>query len=321
MNVTYKAFTTNRFFGVEAEFNDLGIKQNDIATVIRDFDPFNDVDVSGYELSDGSCWHVKTDSTCGWEVASYKGSGVYDLRNIARCIEAVGNEGGKVDENCGLHIHCDVSDFSEEEVAKSVAYWMKIESILLNSVPSHRVSNRFCKSLRRMYPMRKFKIFPAAKDFYEEIKPYEFKNRQRRVTYNICNYVKSLEDEDFNRKTVELRLPEATVKGVDVKNWVRLFVTFVENVRNMPMPGSCSMSNIVEAMCILGLHQVSGALILSKALFSTKEWFLHRVLAHSRSKKLCRGAINMLNNMWFPLRKYHLDKKCEVLTEQGRVYA
>jgi hypothetical protein len=318
MRVSYKGFTSKRPFGVEAEFSWLGIMQDEIANIINVCDPFTGVEIAEYGFSDGECWQVKTDSTCGWEVASYKGSGIYDLSNIGMCIEAVGDLGGVIDNTCGFHVHVDVSDFSEEEIAKTIAYWIKIESVVLNSVPLHRAKNKYCKPLRRMFSMKKLSSCSDARDFYCKVKPPHLGNRYRRVTLNICNYVRSCEEKDFARKTLELRLPEATVRAYDIKNWVKFFILFIENTKEMPMPKSCDMVDINETMCILGLHRNEGALILSNALFSTKEWFLSRVMKRSRSKKLSRGAINMLNNMWFPLRKYHLDKRCEVFTKKSR---
>jgi len=319
MRVQYRSFSTTRSFGVEGEYTDFGIDQEEIAWILEVNDPNHVVSVTPYNLSDGSCWHVKSDSSCGWEVASYKGSGVADLNNIAGCLETVASQGGLINSDCGLHVHVDVSDFTEGDIARIAAHWMRIEPVVFTAVPKHRVSNVYCKMLRRRY-ICKIGKSPAVwkdTDFYQKVKPHDYNcKRDRRVSLNICNFVKSVVEPEFNRKTVELRLPEMSPKAEDVKNWVKFFVTFVENAVKIPIPGDMSSVGLPKALCIMGLRAVEGeGLILSEGLFRTKEWFLYRILKHAKNKKLCGDAITMLNNMWCPLRKYCLDKRSGVFTE------
>jgi hypothetical protein len=319
MRVQYRNFSTTRPFGVEGEYADCGIDRDGIAEVLKVKDPNHKVKVSGWDNSDGSCWHVKTDSTCGWEVASYKGSGIADLTNISGCLEAVAMSGGFITSKCGLHVHTDVSDFSEGEVARVVAHWMRAEPVIFAAVPKHRKRNVFCKMLRRRYIKKIGKVSTPWKDadFYQKVKPYDYDSkRDRRVSLNICNFEKSMVEPEFNRKTLELRLPEMTSEADDIKNWVRFFVTFVENTRKIPIPCDMSSVSASKVLYLAGLHAADGeALILSDGLFRTKEWFLYRLLKYAENKKLCGDAITMLNSMWHPLRKYSIDKKSGVFTE------
>lgn len=315
MKIQYRSFKTRRFFGVEGEFSQETLSRNQIALVLESEDPNHLVKVTNYSLSDGSSWHVKTDATCGWEVASYKGRGFKDLDNISKCLSLVASAGAKITSHCGLHIHADVSDLSETQVAKIGANWIKIEPILFSIVPSHRSSNIYCKNLRRKFLRKKESKSLKDKDFYDfVVRPFDFSSkRERRVALNFCNYEESRVYSDFNRSTIELRLPEMTSNSEDIKSWVRLFLTFLENSSQSSFPSNLDIVNLPDALEIMGLHKVNGGLILSNGLFNTKEWFLLRILKFSKNQKLCMDAVTMLNNMWFPLRKYQFDRNARNL--------
>ncbi len=319
MKVQYRSFSTRRPFGVEGEYTRFGITREAMADILTIKDPSRSVIITEYGLSSGDGWHVKTDSTCGWEVASYKGRGVADLVNISSCFEAVAAQGGYINSDCGLHIHVDVSDFTECEVARVVAHWIRIEPVVFSIVPKSRKENIYCKRLRRKFIRCIGKRTSPWKesDFYQKVKPFDYESKkERRVSLNICNFEKSLVEQDFDRKTLELRLPEMTSKGDDIKNWIRFFVTFVENTSKISIPCDMSSVGLSKTLYLAGLHAGDGeGLLLSDGLFRTKEWFLYRVLKYAKNKKLCTDAITMLNSMWYPLRKYQLDKRSGVFTE------
>jgi len=307
MEVKYKNFSSKRCFGVEFEFSELDFDQYCVSRVIKEQDPLHSVSLTGYSLSDGSCWHIKTDSTCGWEVASYKGSGIDDINCISNCIEAVGKSGVIIDWNCGLHVHIDVSDCSKEDVAKIVAQWFRIEPVMFYSVPEHRRSNIYCKTVRSSY--RKFNKKWTAVEFYDKIKPYHYNSRKRRrVSLNICNFEKSLRNSNNDRKTLEFRFPEMSVSSIDIKNWIKLFILFVENSKNMEMPDDLNPVDVYESLKILDLCSCNGSIVLSTGLFNVKNWFLTRMLQNAINIKFCNEAITILNQMWMPFRNYYLPK-------------
>lgn len=315
MKVQYRSFDTKRAFGIEGEFSKASLSRDEIALVLEIEDPNHHVEVSDYCLSDGCSWHVKTDSTCGWEVASYKGKGFKDLNNISSCLAAVAFNGAKITFDCGLHIHADVSDLNEAQVARIAAYWMKIEPILFSSVPPHRSNNIYCKAQRRRC-LRKIgtKNWKDDEFYHYVVRPFDFDNKkERRVALNFCNYEKTRARLDFDRKTVELRLPEMTPDAECIKHWVRFFLIFIENTSRLSFPSNLGVANLFSALSIMGLHSNEGALILSDALFRTKEWLLCRILRFSKNQKLRGDAITMLNSMWYPLRKYHFDRRAREL--------
>lgn len=317
MKVQYRSFQAKRAFGVEGEFSEDYLSCRDMAAILQVKDPSHCVEITEYKLSDGLSWHVKTDSTCGWEVASYKGSGIKDINNISSCLNTIAMHGAVINVDCGLHIHAEVADLNDNDVAKIAAYWIKIEPILFSSVPKYRVDNIYCKSLRRKYLAKlNFSLFREV-DFYNlVVKPLNFNGKKdRRVTLNFCNYEKSKHLSEFvKRRTIELRLPEMSSDFDNISNWVKFFLNFIDNVIKLPFPSNVDVFNLSNALDVVGLHSSKDVLILNDNLFGTKEWFLRRILRYSKDNKLCDDAITMLNDMWNPLRKYRFDKRTRELT-------
>lgn len=243
-------------------------------------------------------WHVKTDSTCGggkkkgWEIASFKASGAKDLLEICKVANSLKIAGLRCGEDCGFHVHVDISDFSIEQVSILLAYWVKIEKILLKATPSHRSKNKYCTSIAS-------NIFEKNKkwDCYEFWQMYGPKNtsihnnKDKRVTMNLVNYlhyhqcaaIKNLD----TRSTVEFRFPEGTFDQINIKNWVIFFINFVENIKNKPMPENL--------MCVKNLDQflkISG--IKDK---NNKKWILCRLINFDTNKRWRKISEKQIFNM------------------------
>ena len=94
MQVEYKEFASNRFFGVELEVG-REIPRSIISNVIKRYSK-KKVVISNYVNSvNNNYWVVKTDSSCGkkvdhlgqneggYEITSYKASGIEDIKTIS----------------------------------------------------------------------------------------------------------------------------------------------------------------------------------------------------------------------------------------------
>lgn len=309
MRLKIRSFTKKRPFGVELELLASGITQNQIRSVISKLDAKHSVEVTGWAASNGSQWHVKTDSTCGLEVASYKGKGARGIINIARIADAVRNAGAKVDEKCGLHIHVEARDFNVHQMSSLYAHWMKIENIICQSLPKHRVNNIYCKlcSAQKITALG----LKSPSNFWGEVCPTKITHDARRKSLNICNYALNP-----NKRTVEFRMPEGTFEPESIKNWIRFLVNFVHSIKKKPFPSNVTAVGLRDSLSILGLaHNGEPFYVLSSGLLVTKEWFLHRILQHTTNKALCQESIEELNKMWHPLKKYEIDEKCEEYLE------
>jgi hypothetical protein len=180
--------------------------------------------------------------------------------------------GAKVNDSCGFHIHAEIADFKHNMAATLAAYWLKIESVILEILPKHRKNNTYAKPMAKIfdYPLNKHYTW---EEFWVRVRPQGLDNASRRVALNLCNYCHW----HANRRTVELRLPEGTLEGKEVKNWIRFFLTFVDNVRKMPFPESLEQVGVYDAMKIIGLHGENPFLILSKGHSPRKK-------SHTRQK-------------------------------------
>lgn len=298
----YKKFNFKRNFGVELEAHPV-LDASAITSVIRKNSSRKVITTGWQQTSNNSYWHLKTDSTCGggekrgWEIASFKGSGNKDIVRIAKVAESLKDAGLKCGSDCGFHVHVDISDFSPNQVGILLAWWIKIEKIVLNSVPQHRFNNKHCRLISSKINPKNKKY--NALNFWETYKPKNFSfhgNRDKKVTMNLVNYATSLyykENKrknrffDLSRKTVEFRFPEGTFSGNDVKNWIRFFILFVENVKDKKMPKDLlTIKSFEEFMFVVGFYKDKQTYFcLSPILENLKIWFFERVVSNSKSIK------------------------------------
>lgn len=325
-SVKYRKFSSQRRFGIELEVGN-SFSRAKLRILIRDVSD-RPVYTSGWTQSNGnSYWHVKTDSTCGpkgpgkghpkgCEVASFVAKGVRDLQHICKVADHLAASGVSVNNFCGLHIHADASDLTTEQVGTLVAYWLKIEHVLGMALPERRKGNPYCRSLskeRVIFAGAKY----SAEDIWDIFQPSDigfYDNQDRRVTLNLVNYARSIEYSSWSaRRTIEFRWPEGTLAGATIKNWTRLFLNFIENCKDRPMPANLYPASLPEALAILGIGHDDTFYIFSEGLLDTKTWFLERIIEHlpqcsktpSGTKAVfTKDAQNILNKMWTPLRKY-----------------
>src|ERR1019366_5963718 len=158
MDVAYRKFNCGRAFGVELEVSNT-VTQLFIKKVIEASSLIPTRLSIKWQLSKGNkFWHIKKDSTCGikgkgsdngWEIASYKGVTIDDIIHIGEVANDLMLAGLEVNNNCGLHVHVETKDYSTREMGKLIGYWLKIEEILLESVPCRRSYSLYCQPLRQ----------------------------------------------------------------------------------------------------------------------------------------------------------------------------
>ena len=270
---------SERSFGIELEAHPV-ISIYKVADIIYKNSKYAVKKTDWQQSYNNDFWHVKKDATCGgghkdgWEIASFKASGSGDLLEICKIVKILRKSGLQCGEDCGFHVHVDISDFSQQQAAILLAHWIKIENVVLKSVPKHRINNKFCKIISKKIKNKKIKYDP--KVFWETYSPKNFsvhRNKDKKVTMNLVNYAKCIYYNEIpslrsKRKTVEFRFPDATFNEKDVENWVVFFVNFVENIKNKNMPENL--------YCVKNKNQffeISG-LITNTDLC---KWFLDRI--------------------------------------------
>jgi hypothetical protein len=326
--IRYSKFESKRNFGVEFEINNTVPKYR-IKNIIKSVSN-RQIQMSYWGKDNGNTyWHIKDDSSCGpqgmdgprgFEIASYVGSGIDDIIHMADVADLLQEKKVEVTPHCGLHIHADCSDLTVLQVGTIVAYWLKIEYILGMALPQRRRGNIFCRYMHQGCNWRvDRRANYTAQQVWDLFKPEnlsEQDNDERRVTLNLVNYARAVWYKWYTRKTIELRWPEGTLDGRNIKNWLRLFLHFIETVKNKPMPEHTDhCTSLAEALTILGLHHSDDEfLILSEGLMDTKTWLLERIwyflywegdrYASKEKEQYSAEARRMLNYMWTPLGKY-----------------
>jgi len=295
--IQYKCFASKRSFGVEFETSP-NISKQDIKKLIQ-MVCTREIYVSSWEQSiDNSYWHVKQDSTCGplshkkqqygWEVCSFKSNGHKNITHIARVAQHLANSGLEVNDNCGLHVHAEVKDYDERQVAILLAWWVKIEPIIGLMVPESRINNKHCKMWSKSRKISVSNSYSAA-DLWSIIRPTEFGphgNAQKKKTLNLVNFGAVIAGARRGRRTLELRMPDGTLNGEDVAGWIKLFIHFVSSCRTRKMPKNMRVAKTIdEFLEILGLHDKKTFFILSTGLRKTKEWILRRIISSKWASK------------------------------------
>jgi len=315
MNIAYKNFTSNRKFGVEYEVT-ANCTKKDLGALLQKFEseqgttrPIKvEEDVKGWaETHSNDYWHVKYDSTCGplgkhkdfgWELASYIGSGDADIITISKMAAFLAKSRVETNENCGLHIHADTSDFTREEMGVLLSHWLNLEPILLHSCPSRRKNNKYCKPLSKKFKSILTKN-PTPEKLWYTIKPTNYsphENPQKKVTLNVLGFAMGLDSEYYPRKTIELRLPEGVLDQEYICNWIRLYLNFIEVCKTRTMADiSTPCKTLEDALWTLGLEGRESLLLLSPELLEAKIWFLGRLIIHSVNQiKLRQAALKKL---------------------------
>lgn len=288
-SVKILSFTYARRYGVEMEVNsfdkrdfklfplnkEIGEKPkgiDEIAYLIKE-KLGETVHVKGWQYTnDNNHWEIKPDSSCGMELCSPVSKGWTGLKKICEVAEVIKNDHRiSADDRCSLHVHVEMPEH-REIVSKVLYYWIKCESVFLDSVPYNRKTNRYCQCI-------------GMNDFLEhdtDLKSFDIIKKLGIKKYHSINSYHMLKQ---NRNTIEFRVAEAAActNPFLVKNWIRLLLHFVERaskanpVENYkpgnPWTGLCWLDP-VDTMKLLGFTEEYE---LSKGLKQTRDWFVARL--------------------------------------------
>ena len=223
------------------------------------------------------CWVVKPDSSCGIEVGSTGCKGWHELKKVCQVVESFGIEEKVVaDDQCSLHVHIDVVDLSEEQVATVLAYWVKAEAVFMELMPIGRTFNQHCQWIGLM-------------DILEHDVVIRPKDLIKKLGY--CKYysANSFHYHRKRRNTLEFRILEsdACLNAFTVKCWVRLLIHFVEMVRIRPYPTEYIAGDCWSAWCWIQPKDVFKMLFfdtpLSQGMTQVRDWFLGRLFINIKN--------------------------------------
>jgi len=267
-------FLPKRTFGVEMEWVQTPSRQV-MKSVVNRFEGETAV-TAGYQHNhNNEQWFCKTDSSCGYELASRV---LGSFGSVAKCVEdikrvtevhaALVQRGFRTNTSCGTHIHIGVGDLDEEKRVKLLRYWVKLEKFFIDLVPHSRKGNRYCP--------------PVSGSF------------QAHCDYDTTTIRESIHGRSamnpggWSHGTFEIRLFEGTMDPRNIKNMCRLVLQMAQVVRTSPVPENLHWFTLEEALAHLGLLNLGDRefLVLSPALSELRHWILARTAAYAN----CRDA-------------------------------
>lgn len=216
---------------------------------------------SGYWHSDGTTWDVKTDSSCGWEIASP----TLRLDNAGECLELrevckrLQDKGAKVNGTCGLHIHIETPRMSWKQFRRLLRLWARYEPFFFSLVPFSRRDNHYCrpnysKQWGVMNGDDASNVAAACltDDEYRLLNDYG-PMCSLRGALNLNHYWRS--------QRIEVRLHQGTVSAVKMEKWAMLTMAMVQrayrdDLPEIPAPDMTALADglSVEYICrTLGL--------------------------------------------------------------------
>jgi hypothetical protein len=230
-------------------------------------------------------WIIKPDGSCGMEVCTPVLKGWMGLMQVCRVIDGFSkNQKISADDRCSLHVHVDVSDLTEPQLASILTWWIKSEPVFLDSVPPKRKKNRYCQLLGQT-------------DIFDEIEDglLSFDTLVRKL--GICKYytINTFHYHYKKRKSIEFRIMdnECCLNPWMAKNWVRLVLHFVEKAIQKGLPPSYEPGNKWSSYCWLDpidlfefLGFMPGQCDLSPGLQQVRSWFVGRLDSQSRNTGL-----------------------------------
>lgn len=286
------SFDSKRRFGVELELNSadgrnrpeqgkrpLGIEH--ICRIVQENCEEGAMIKEWEHTQENEQWICKPDSSCGIEICTPPLKGWRGIRKVCQVVDAFYRDSKvKVDKRCSVHVHVEVADLSDVQIASVISYWVKCEPIFLDLVPTERKKNRYCQFVG-MTNLFDTDILFTYQDIIKrvgEVKYYTLNTNQMRKSGGT-------------RKTIEFRIIEGAgcKDPFLIKNWIRLLLHFVERTSVMPLPGAYKQNDPWSSYCwfdtkdvmkLLGFDNDPPRYELSKGLTQTRNWMLARLIRY-----------------------------------------
>jgi hypothetical protein len=214
----------SRKFGIEIEAT--GVQMAEVAAAlnaagIRTY-------VEGYNHSTKNHWKIVTDASLSGQYAFELVSpilqgadGLCQVDTVGKVLTAIG---AKVNKSCGLHVHVDARDITNEQIKRVCKMWMKYESCFDSVMPESRKNNAFCMGIRTKYATldAAFKAIDAARNLGD------LRVAMNGVHGHPSRYHKLNLESLLRHGTVEFRQHSGTVEAAKMLNWVELVTAFVD---------------------------------------------------------------------------------------------
>ncbi len=268
-NLKYVDFDINHHFGLEFEFS-YRTSRESLKDIISNIVPRDQVKVTSWQRNfNNTEWICKPDSSCGFEIVTPVLSKLNDLNTICKIVDLLKSYGVPTNKQCGIHVHVESNMLKPSEIARIIAYWIKIEKIILFLFPKYRRSNKHCQ------PLRENKCIT-----YNE----KYLTRDL-ISMNSYDKYQSLNIRGSKRGTLEYRLMEGTLDSEAVVNWTTFCLYFFQIALDNPYPKNLRSYNFSQFWSFLRLEGQTGSQmnIFSSKLHNMRLWMLKRLRKYTPS--------------------------------------
>lgn len=205
-----------RKFGFELEFSNdrVSLSREEIRSLLA-----RKINKTVTSSENAINWTLKNDH-CGYELTSpaikatiknmtYVKNTIITLKEICNenRPESLAEHLNPCTPSCGMHVHFEISDFTEAHIENLINIFRTFEPALLQICPPSRTDNRFVYTL----------------------------NQQRNFTVNgLTNHYIALNfGRYYERKTIEVRYAATTLSGSKATNWIQLLLCLVQAAKNV----------------------------------------------------------------------------------------
>lgn len=145
-----KGYDNSRRFGLEFEFINETIQDHYYdylrAALTSSRWP---VESYGYMHSAGTSWDLKTDSSCGYELAT-PALCWEDWTLVEKALNSLREAGANVNASCGVHIHHEARDLGVPGIRRLLLLWAAVENLFFDMTYPNRVGNDFCQPIAHL---------------------------------------------------------------------------------------------------------------------------------------------------------------------------
>jgi hypothetical protein len=208
----------NRTYGIEIEIKNLTTGQAALALQNAGIPAYD----AGYTHNVSSQWKCVTDgslSGTACEIVSPILRGEEGLETIKKVCRALNAAGGRIDRQCGLHVHVGTDGLSANDVGMIASRYARFEEQIDSWMPrSRRQSvNTYC--------------MPIA-GYMNRVNGHSFGTiDQVRIAFGGNRYVKLNLEAYTRHRTIEFRQHSGTCNGTKIENWIRFILHFIETSR------------------------------------------------------------------------------------------
>ena len=219
-------------------------------------------------------WVLKKDTSCGIEICTPVLKGICGLDTIRTVVHALSEDPCvQADDRCSLHVHVEVSDLSNAEVASVLAWWIKCEAVFLDAMPSLRKRSRYCQFIGIT------DLFDLNSEINSDLIIKKL-GQSKYTTVNVYHLRKN------RRRTIEFRIAEncMCLNEDDAVNWTSLILHFVNKTAKRGIPVKYSKGNKWSSLLWLDPKDIFEILdfypnnFLTSRLKLVRNWFIMRLL-------------------------------------------